>query len=302
MKITIVGAGPAGLFLALRLVQLQEDNDDFDFQIIVYDKRPDPRTLTADALRTYPISLQEQRGIAAAASTPGLVDALAAKGKWISNLHFNGTHRPGRRITRLTSLSLDRNNIILALLECLEKNDTKNFVQLRFERTVDAIDVDMKTITVRDPKGNKAKFSYEGLVAADGLNSIVRQMLADKGLLTHSVKIYPDEYKSLYLQSTATDTSTPSSTDQNSTTLSTDSFQAWMKGGQRVIMGPNTDEKSFSGVFVFPKGECPFDECTNGDQVLETLREKFSPHMAQFVSKEEAELFLQRPVSSVSTV
>jgi len=69
-KITIIGAGPAGLLLAHYL--LSRDR----FQVEMYDRLDDPRLLENAGNRTFPLSLQE-RGTKALQGIPGLAEKIA---------------------------------------------------------------------------------------------------------------------------------------------------------------------------------------------------------------------------------
>jgi kynurenine 3-monooxygenase len=68
--IVIVGAGPAGLLLAHYLLRRS-------YRVEIYDRRPDPRQITPDQQRSFPISLQH-RGRQALQGIPGLEEAIAA--------------------------------------------------------------------------------------------------------------------------------------------------------------------------------------------------------------------------------
>lgn len=67
-EIAIIGAGPAGLLLALRLRDRGYD------RIALYERRPDPRRVEASKNRTFPIALQA-RGPKALREIPGLETA-----------------------------------------------------------------------------------------------------------------------------------------------------------------------------------------------------------------------------------
>ena len=55
-KITIIGAGPAGLLLAHYLLSRG------DYQVEIYERRSDPRLVEQSKQRVFPVSLQA-RGI-----------------------------------------------------------------------------------------------------------------------------------------------------------------------------------------------------------------------------------------------
>ena len=68
-KIIIVGAGPAGLLLAHYL--LSRGN----YQVEIYERRPDPRSVEQSTQRIFPLALQT-RGMQAIRGIPNLEEAL----------------------------------------------------------------------------------------------------------------------------------------------------------------------------------------------------------------------------------
>jgi kynurenine 3-monooxygenase len=79
-KIVIVGAGASGVLLALYLLRRSDR-----YQIEIYDRLSDPRTLKFSNSRTYPITLTE-RGMNAIVLIEGLEVAVRA-----ISLETNGT-------------------------------------------------------------------------------------------------------------------------------------------------------------------------------------------------------------------
>jgi kynurenine 3-monooxygenase len=75
-KVVIVGAGPAGLLLAHKLIRRP------NYHVEILERRRDPtHTDSSDKTRTYPISLQS-RGLAGIRTILGLEAALEKKGLW----------------------------------------------------------------------------------------------------------------------------------------------------------------------------------------------------------------------------
>ena len=71
-KVVIVGAGASGLLLAHYLLQR-----DCKYQIEIYERHHDPRTISVAKSRTFPIALND-RGMNAIAQIPNLTDAVKA--------------------------------------------------------------------------------------------------------------------------------------------------------------------------------------------------------------------------------
>ncbi len=70
-KVVIVGAGPVGLLLAHYL--LLRDS----YQIDIYERRSDPRTISFSKSRSFPVVIN-QRGIEALSNIKGIFEALKA--------------------------------------------------------------------------------------------------------------------------------------------------------------------------------------------------------------------------------
>lgn len=69
-KVAIVGAGPCGLLLAHYLLLRDEK-----YQVDIYERRSDPRTVEFSKIRTFPININ-QRGIKALSKIDGFIDEL----------------------------------------------------------------------------------------------------------------------------------------------------------------------------------------------------------------------------------
>lgn len=176
MKVVIVGAGPAGLLLALHLISLSRRQQQIGHldDIHIIEKRPDPRrrrllpspSSSTTTTRSFPISL-DSRGLTAVRQIPGLDKAIEkCGGSWTvgvsihsnynKNKNNNNNQKPppkaARRIPTTPRLTVDRNTLALAMLNEITaatttaKNDVK--VELSFETSVEGVDFDKKCIMV----------------------------------------------------------------------------------------------------------------------------------------------------------
>lgn len=305
MKIIIVGAGPCGLLMAHYLCRRD------DCQVLVLEQRADPRSLPPSELRTYPIALQKVRGLHAIDQIPGLQAALEKKGVWTHGVcfHDNKTAEKTREIRRpMPSLTIDRNNIVLAMLEELETAPfgKSSSMEIRYQTKVQSVRVGEKAITVESNDGSVQKQSYQVLVAADGSKSTIRRLLVEQGML--QAREYPvdDEYKSLYLSKDPVNAdSLPSKTkDTPAPSLIGDLVHGWMSGKHRVLMGPAVDGETFNGVITFPPGEDPFAssfQAGGGDAM--SFFHQISPNsLSHYISSKEAKDIVTRPVCQATGV
>ena len=113
-KVVIVGAGPCGLLLAHYLLRRDEQ-----YQVDIYERRSDPRTIEFSKARTFPININE-RGLNALSKIEGFLDEL----KDIS-VEMTGTmlHQKNGK-TRVTPrkkpmVVLERTNLAILLLKKL---------------------------------------------------------------------------------------------------------------------------------------------------------------------------------------
>jgi kynurenine 3-monooxygenase len=295
-KIVIVGGGPTALLLAHYLVRRP------GHEVHVHERRPDPRGLSPEEIRTYPIALQQRRGLAAVRQISGLEAALEKRGVWAvgAALHRDNGKKKPMIIKRPVFLTIDRNDIPLTLLEQFSgvEPGPGSSVHSHFESTVETLDLDKKIVVVRTMEnGNEVTMqqSFDHLVAADGARSVVREkLLQQKELEWCLTEEIADNYKSLYCART--------SSAESVSPLLPDHINSWMlPGGKTVILAPSgRNREQLSGVIVFPEKEDPF---ALGDAAaVKRYLAELSPHLAGFVSDEEAESLRTRPVSTLLTV
>lgn len=285
-KVVIVGAGPAGLLLAHRLLQHSS------YQIEIYERRSDPRLVTQSQQRTFPISLQT-RGLAAIRTVPNLEAAIAPQGIWSQGAYLHSKRGKSRAVTRKTpQLLIDRHQLSLTLLEALVQRDRAHQVTLHFDRKCLDIDPIKQQIIVVSSSGETLTVQYDRLVAADGVKSQVRTSLVERGVLQCEESTAPDAYRSLSLRQVNED---------GSIHLTSDRIHSWSLGkGIRVVTAPQPNQL-LEGVLIFPKQRDPLAHLTSAEAVLDFLRQQ-SPTLAQLMTAAAAEALRQCSVSKVFMV
>jgi hypothetical protein len=188
----------SGLLAAHSLVKRK------NYEVHIYEKRDDLRKSDPKSLRTYPIGLQ-QRGLQAA--DPDLQRALFDAGVWVNGVALQGKYP--KKMARNPSLYLDRNLIVYTMLHHITK-DTKcgegSSLHLHFEHSIEAIELDEKVIFVRDIKTGSGDYvPFDGLIAADGANSVIRSWLAEEGELDVVEEAVPNQYRTFSIPLTSYD-------------------------------------------------------------------------------------------------
>lgn len=285
-KVIIVGAGPAGLFLAHHLLSRGR------YQVEIYERRPDPRRIESSNQRTFPISLQA-RGLSAIRTVPGLEAALVEEGVWSSGALLHGKRGKTRRVDRkLPLLLIDRNQLTRVLLQHLLKRYNDESLMIRFDCTCTKVDPDSQTLMLHGSEGDLCTARFDYLVGADGVRSQIRDALVVRTAMQCEQSIIPDAYKSLFVRRVNQD---------NSVELAADRIHSWNIGpNMRVIMAPLPDDW-LHGVMLFPHNKNPLEGLASADAVHTYFQEK-CPDLSPLMTLEEAEALRQSPVSKVLTV
>lgn len=203
-KIVIIGAGPSGVLLAYYLLQRGDQ-----YQIDLYDRLGDPRTLEFSNARTYPITLTE-RGMSALAPIEGLEADVRA-----ISLETNGTvfHQQNGK-TRSTSrkkslLTLDRTYLVITLLQQLTERYNARRLNLYFNHVCTDIDFAAKSVTFQtkaqtnESTDTNLTVNYDRLIGADGARSAVQAHFMNTEMFKIEQKYIPNVYKSIVLPDAA---------------------------------------------------------------------------------------------------
>ena len=284
-KIVIVGAGPAGLLLAHYLLRRQQ------YHIEIYDRRPDLRQVDHNEQRSFPISLQK-RGRKALQGIPEL-EATVAKYAMICQGTMIHGKKKSRDIQRKNEiLTIDRNRLVLALLEQLTKTYAEAVLKLQFDCLCQKVDTNHQTVSFQTATGQTLTVNYDRLVGADGARSQVRQQLVDHHGLTCEKTYVPDAYKSIFLART---------NPEKEITLAPDRIHTSNIGrGSRLVLAPQPNDH-LHGALIFNVEKNPLEPFTTKEEILTYFDEKL-PVFRQLMSAAEAEELLHRPVARLVTV
>ena len=283
-KALIVGAGPAGLLLAHYLLARH-------YQVEIYDRRPDPRTISLDQQRSFPISLQE-RGRSAIRGIPGLEDAISNHSVFCKGTMIH-SKKGVRDIPRQNEvMTIDRNQLVLTLLEELATRYSQPALTIKFDCTCEDIDDEQQIAQFRTAQGETFSTHYERLVGSDGARSQVRQHTADCSKLSYELSYVPDAYKSLYLAR---------KNPEAGVELADDRIHACNLGKDcRIILAPQSGDR-LQGAFIFGANRNPLQNFTQPAEVLDYF-ETAIPAFRPLLSPEEAAALIQRPIARLLTV
>ncbi|MBD2338558.1 FAD-dependent monooxygenase [Calothrix sp. FACHB-156] len=282
-KLAIVGAGPSGLLLAHYLLRRGEQ-----YQIDIYERRSDPRTVPFSKSRTFPIALGN-RGIGALQKIPGLVETVKAMSLPTTGSIAHQNNGKTRTINRKEPLfTLDRTNLAIALLNQLVEKYDNSRLNIHFNCQCTQVDFAAKKVTLQRDSGEKFTADYDLLVGADGANSAVRDHLCTTEMFECQKQSHRNEYKSIYIPNPPIN-------------LQPGKIHTWrIDDGSNIIL-LNQPDGSISGVIHFPQEKNQIVGLTTTEQVLQFFRQNF-PEVAQLMPQSEAEAFAQRPISQVITI
>ncbi|MBD2169370.1 FAD-dependent monooxygenase [Calothrix membranacea FACHB-236] len=282
-KLAIVGAGPSGLLLAHYLLRRGEQ-----YQIDIYERRSDPRTVPFSKSRTFPIALGN-RGIGALQKIPGLVETVKAMSLPTTGTMLHQNNGKTRTIPRKKPLlTLDRTNLAIALLNKLVEKYDNSRLNIHFNSQCTQVDLAAKQVTFERDTAEKFTVEYDLLVGADGANSAVRDHLCKTEMFDCEKQYNRNEYKSIYISNPKIN-------------LQPDKLHSWRIDDGTNIMLLNQPDGSISGVIHFPHEKNQIAGLTTIEKVLQFFRQNF-PEVAQLISESEAEALLKRPISQVITI
>lgn len=287
-KVVIVGAGPSGLLLAHYLLRREQK-----YQIEIYERRDDPRIISFSTSRTFPISLNE-RGMNALHKIDGLGEAVKAISLSVTGGVFhqkNGKSRFSHKNKPL--ITLDRTKLSIAMLETLTQRYDSSCLNIYFNFQGIQADFAEKKVKFKNLK-TQADFTvnYDLLIGADGSGSMVREHFSGTEDFKCVQEYVPNDYKSLFL---------PRPDENLATNLKSGNIHSWLLNDGTVVLLLFQTDGTVSGVIHFPHQKNQVASLANKEDIFKFFQDNF-PEIGKLMTEEEAEAFLNRPISRMQTI
>jgi len=283
--IIIVGAGLSGSLLAIRLAQR-------GFDVKVYERRSDLRTVHVDAGRSINLALSA-RGLRALKQA-GIQDeilkeCIPMRGRMIHPLggeEFLSSYS-GRQDEYINSVS--RPGLNKALLEVADRYDNVEFI---FDCKVTGVDLEKAAITF-EKDGNQATATGQIVIGTDGAGSVVRRSMMSKTtklLFNYSQDFLRHGYKELSILPA----------DGGDWKIHKEALHIWPRGEFMIIALPNLDGSFTLTMFHPYEGEAGFNTLNTPGKV-EAFFEKYYPSLIPHIPHYKEEYF-ENPVGTLGTI
>ncbi|GAB3827471.1 FAD-dependent oxidoreductase [Hymenobacter jeollabukensis] len=282
-RLTITGAGLVGSLLALYLARR-------DYQVDVYERRPDPRRAGVDAGRSINLALSDRgwralEGVGIAEAVREV--AIPMYGRVMHDAHGNLSQQPygqpGQGI-----FSVSRGGLNRRLLELAE---AEAGVRLFFGQQCLDVNLRQQELHLRDIEtGAEQHVGYQHLFGTDGAFSAVRGALQKTERFDYSQSYLEYGYKEL----------TIAAAPDGGWVLEKHALHIWPRGSYMMIALPNLDG-TFTCTLFFPfEGADSFASLQTPADVTEFFGRVFPDALP--LMPELTDDFFHNPTSSLVTV
>jgi kynurenine 3-monooxygenase len=286
-KIIITGAGLCGSLLALKMAQR-------GYEVIVYEKRPDMRSVEISAGRSINLALSD-RGIAALTQA-GIIEKvkqlmIPMHGRMIHPVEGELTFvkYSGREGEWINSISRGGLNKLL-----MDEAEATGKVTLKFNMSCESVNFDEGTIHLHNlVTGQKSQDQAEVIFGTDGAGSAIRN-----AMLENSNRLRFD-FSLQYLSTGYKELEIPAGPN-GSFRMEKNALHIWPRSGFMMIALPNLDGSFTVTLFMPFEGSSGFDNLKNEQEVLQFFDTYFPTakyHMDDIIND-----FNNNPTSSLGTV
>lgn len=292
-RVSIIGAGPAGLLLALYLLRRH------NYQIDIYELRSDPRNSPQLNSNNYPLILC-QRGIAACQKVDGLIEAIKSAGIEIEGAITFNNNRNKFKSKRKKLISINRQTLVITLLRHISNNYGSERIRIHFEHKFIQSNLAQKQATFQLSRDSESTadqsieltIDYDLLIGADGVHSKVRNScLREAGI---ECKKQPSHlnYKSLFLSSLSQST-------KNSLELGR--VYGWRSSDGITLLASRQKDRAMGCTLFVPTDNKSLDQLHTTAEILNFFAVNF-PAIADSISDLEAQAFLRQNTAKIWTI
>jgi kynurenine 3-monooxygenase len=259
IKITLIGAGPAGSLLSIYLAKR-------GFHVDIYERRPDMRTTRISAGRSINLAISA-RGIHALKEV-GVLDsimniAVPMKGRMMHAINGELTfQRYGKDDTEVIYAVL-RSELSMALINEAEKYPN---VKIHFNERCSGMDFKTGEVELQNEiTGQARKVSTEVVIGTDGSASAIRMDMLKFGRFNFSQQYLAHGYKELMIPAGS----------NGAYQIEKNALHIWPRKTYMLIALPNIDG-SFACIFFFPfAGDPSFASLDTEEKVLRFFKTQF---------------------------
>lgn len=281
-KITIIGSGLAGSLLAIYLSKR-------DYEVEVFDARPDPRTIPLDKGRSINLALSCRglTGLSAAGLFSQVQKCMVPMRSRIIHKEEGGIALQAfGRDSQEHINAIQRSDLNQLLLNQLDKYPK---AKLQFNMKLLSLDIQQKILFFECKDGSKPSLPYHRLIGCDGASSVVRACLEQQGLVKFSRIFLAHGYKELSIY--------PPSIESD---IERENLHLWPRDSFLLLGNPNIDHSVTGSLFLANEGKKSFKELDNELKVAAFFKEAFPdayPMMPHLLEE-----FLGHPTGNMSTI
>jgi len=285
-KIVVIGAGPCGALLSLRLAQRGYD-------VLVFERRPDLRKAGISAGRSINLALSDRglKGLAlAGVDQDALRLVIPMHGRMIHPMEGPASlvRYSGREGEWINSVSRGGLNCLL-----LDRAEAMGNIKIHFEAECMWADIQSGAVRVRMADGSEKLIEGDLLVGTDGAGSVVRQTM-----FKHAARLRFD-FSQQYLNTGYKELEIPPGVG-GTYLLDKNALHIWPRSGFMMIALPNLDGSFTLTLFLSMEGEVSFDQLHSDDQIVSFFQNYFPSAMA--LMPDLLEDFKSNPTSSLATL
>lgn len=282
--VVIVGAGLSGCLMAVLLARR-------GCRVRVFERRPDPRSNTADHGRSINLGLS-RRGIGALAEA-GLLDQVLAHAAPMRGrvVHLPdgglGFHRYGTSDDQIlrSVLRHDLNTVLLDAAEAMPG------VRFDFDAKLTAMDKSLPTVEcVFQTADGERRVHADTVIGSDGAFSTVRAQMHRGEPADYHQEFLPWGYKELSIEAGP----------PGEQRTDPEALHVWPADGGLIVAHPNADRSLTGTIFLPLTGPDSFETLRTPETVSALLAARF-PDLRRLVP-DVVEQFLSQPVGHLVTV